>query len=75
MPKIWNNLLSNKCPVCKCGLVKGETGEIIECGRPKCRFKISEDKFTATVNNLHKPVKKNTFEHSEEENLQELNKL
>lgn len=73
MQYIWNNLIDNKCPKCRCGLVIEE--EIVECGNPKCRFKTTELELRNTIRKLHAPIKKRMFEHTEEENLEELNKL
>lgn len=74
MTNIWNNLLENKCPKCRCGLVVSDDG-IVECGRPKCSFKISKIRLTQVIQKLHAPLRRKMFEHTEEENLEELNKL
>ena len=74
MAKIWNNLKTNQCPRCKCALVKVDD-EVLECGRPACKFKILESELIEVLKKMNRPVGYKMFEHSEEENLSELNNL
>jgi hypothetical protein len=67
----WNNLKNNKCPKCNSEMYHRNHAHV--CVSDDCDFTCSTEKFEEIVDSLYNGT--NSYGHSAEDNLSELNNM